>query len=398
MDQDFSRDSFFKEVPSAPDDPIFGIAALFNTDPRPIKVNLTVGYLASPEGSQPLILDSVRDAIREITETEVTKNYLPISGDKAYVEATRAYIFGDLAANRTLGFGVTGGTSALRMIAEFVFDHVTKNVCFSSPTWPNHTQIFKRVGFEVSQYPYEIEQTIDFNKVVDHLSLQPMGSMILLQPMCHNPTGYDFTSDEWKILSNLCKERRFLPLFDSAYQGLGVGFREDVDPICRFINDGHEVMVTHSFSKSMGLYGERVGAAFVVMSSQGPLKNVEGQMKAIIRTQYSNPPKHGEAIAHLILTNPERRMLWEKEVHGMRNRVDHYRQKLAKSLAEVSGKDCFYISAGHGFFCRLGLLKKQVIQLREEHGVYMTDSSRINLAAFNDKNFEIVMKALKVVV
>lgn len=394
MGQGLSQESFFKDVPAAPRDPIFGIQATFNQDVRPHKVNLTVGYLASKEGEQPLVLDSVRDAARELAETEMTKNYLPISGDAAYVSSVKEYIFGDHVSDQIIGFGCAGGTAAIRMLAELVYDHVSKHACCSAPTWPNHVQVLKRVGFEVGQYPYGVDQKIDLNKVVDHLSQMPSQSLVLFQPMSHNPTGCDFTMDEWKVLSNLCKEKRLLPFFDSAYQGFGVGIREDVEPIMQFLNDGHEMIVSHSFSKSMGLYGERVGAAYLALSADSPLKNVQDQLKIVTRTTYSNPPRHGEALAQLILTNPERRALWEKELSDMREWVNSFRQKLAEGLSSISSKDYTYIKEGHGFFCNLGLTKEQAIRLREEFALYITESSRINIAALNNHNIDSVIKSI----
>ena len=394
MKQVETNNSRFKNIKSLPPDPIFGIAALFNEDLREDKVNLTVGYLASEEGAHPVILDAVADASREILETEQTKNYLPISGDQAYVESVKKFIFDDLASEKILGYGTAGGTAAIRLISEFVFEHITNQVCVSSPTWPNHVQILQRIGFQINYYPYQVEEEINFNKVVDHLSQQPKNTLVLFQPMAHNPTGYDFSMDEWKVLSNLCKEKRLVPFFDCAYQGLGVGIREDVEPICQFIRDGHELFVTHSFSKSMGLYGERVGSAFVVMSSDTLAKNVDSQMKMITRTHYSNPPRHGEALANLILTNPERRTLWERQLTQMRERVDSFRKSLGEEHAKITGKDCKCILDGHGFFCNLGLSKDQVVQLREEFGVYLTGSSRVNIAALNDHNFPQVITSL----
>lgn len=398
MGQHFSNDSFFKYVPAAPRDPIFGLQATYNGDVRPHKINLTVGYLASQDGSLPVVLDSVKDAARELAETEITKNYLPISGDKAYVDAVRSFIFGESEDHQIIGLGCAGGTAAIRMLAELIFDHITQNVCLSSPTWPNHTQIFQRVGYDVSYYPYEVGTKVDFAKIKDHLSQLPKSTLVLFQPMSHNPTGCDLTTEEWSELSKLCKEKHLMPFFDTAYQGLGVGIREDVEPIMIFLRDGHEMVVSHSFSKSMGLYGERVGAAFLVLNPESPMSNVQDQLKLVTRTTYSNPPRHGEALAHLILSNPKRREAWEGQVHEMRNRVDGYRKKLAEGFAQVSGRDCTYIQQGHGFFCKLNLSKEQSIRMREEFAVYITDSSRVNIAALNDQNIDLVIDAIKGVV
>ena len=46
-----------------------------------------------------------------------------------------------------------------------------------------------------------------------------------------------------------------------------------------------------SYAKNMGMYGERVGALSVVVSSDaaGAAARVESQLKGTARTMYSNP-------------------------------------------------------------------------------------------------------------
>ena len=82
----------------------------------------------------------------------------------------------------------------------------------------------------------------------------------------------------------------------------------------------------------------------------------------------------------------------------MRERVDGYRKQLAEGYEKVSGRDCTYIREGHGFFTNLGLTREQAIRLREEFGLYMTESSRVNIAALNDKNIDSVITSIKGVV
>ncbi len=389
------KETLFSQVEFEPQDPIFSTNAQYNEDPRSGKINFTIGYVASPAGSFPVILPSVREAVKEIAEKETTKNYFPISGDKGYVEAVRKLVFHDLAHDTTVGFGTAGGTAAVRLIAEFIYGQISTRVCFSNPTWANHHQIFQRVGYEIDHFPYEVEKGFDFARVVDHLSHLPKRTVILFQPMCHNPTGYDFSLDEWQVLSDLCRTKGLIPFFDSAYQGLGIGLTKDVEPIRLFVREGHEVFVANSFSKSMGVYGERVGAAFVSMHSNKYKENVVNRMQIITRTQYSNPPRHGESIVLAVLSNTERRAKWEKEVEEMRNRVIYFRKKLVEGLTPISDKDYQYISNGHGFFCRLGLNPDQVAQIRDKYAIYMTKDSRINIAAINDGNIPKLLKALE---
>merc|ERR1719336_964141 len=87
-------------------------------------------------------------------------------------------------------------------------------------------------------------------------------------------------------------------------------------------------MIAQSYSKNMGLYGERAGCASVVCSSDDARKRVDTQLRGIVRPMYSNPPKHGCYIAKGILGNTENYKNWEKELKMMSNRILDMRQAL----------------------------------------------------------------------
>ena len=63
------------------------------------------------------------------------------------------------------------------------------------------------------------------------------------------------------------------------------------------------MVIAQSFAKVMGLYGERTGALHVVCSDKAEAARVLSQLKIVVRTNYSSPPKHGARIAGLILSD-----------------------------------------------------------------------------------------------
>jgi aspartate/tyrosine/aromatic aminotransferase len=62
-------------------------------------------------------------------------------------------------------------------------------------------------------------------------------------------------------------------------------------------------MIAQSFAKTMGLYGERCGALHIVCKNADIATKVRSQVKIVIRSNYSNPPKHGARIAALVLND-----------------------------------------------------------------------------------------------
>jgi aspartate/tyrosine/aromatic aminotransferase len=89
------------------------------------------------------------------------------------------------------------------------------------------------------------------------------------------------------------------------------------------------MILAQSFAKNMGLYGERAGALHIVCSTSDEKKRVESQLKGVIRPMYSNPPRHGAAIAAEILGNETLYMEWCEELKAMADRIGSMRHVCA---------------------------------------------------------------------
>ena len=180
-----------------------------------------------------------------------------------------------------------------------------------------------------------------------------------------------------------------------AYQGFGQGIAEDGLAVQKFVDSGEDFLVSTSFSKSLSLYGERVGALSVLCQDKDEAARVLSQLKIVIRTNYSSPSTHGGQIAATILNTPELRALWEKELAAMRVRIKEMRGALVEKLkAKGVQRDFGFITQQVGMFSYSGLTKDQMLRLRNEFGVYGIDSGRICIAALNSKNIDYVAEAI----
>lgn len=141
------------------------------------------------------------------------------------------------------------------------------------------------------------------------------GSAICLHTCAHNPTGVDLTLDQWKEVAKVIKENKLYPFFDTAYQGFVTGdLQKDGEGLRYFLNEGFEMAIAQSFSKTLGLYGERTGALHFVCGDKKTADIVVTHLKGIIRRNYSSPPKHGARIATLIWNTPNLRAQWLVEL------------------------------------------------------------------------------------
>ncbi|HUD01106.1 MAG TPA: aminotransferase class I/II-fold pyridoxal phosphate-dependent enzyme, partial [Rhabdochlamydiaceae bacterium] len=207
--------------------------------------------------------------------------------------------------------------------------------------------------------------------------------------------GADLSLDEWKQLLKLFKENGLLPFFDFAYQGFGSSIEEDAKVIRLFVSEGMEMLVACSQSKNFGLYSERVGSLFVVTESEKMAEAVLSKLKAIVRTNYSNPPRHGAAIVAHILSTPVLKKMWEQEVQMMQRRIEKLRVAFVEALASRSLKRNYLFLADRvGMFCFSGLKKDEVERLRKEFAIYMPPDGRINIAGLSDENLLYVVNAM----
>jgi aspartate/tyrosine/aromatic aminotransferase len=391
---------FFNHIAAAPPDPILDLTLAFNAEKDPKKVNLSVGFYRNAELKTP-VLKSVKKAEALLLESEKTKEYLPIVGDKTFLDKIGCLVFGDFFwlsnSKRIACMQGPGGTGCLRIGGDFLKQEVGEKIVIPDPTWPNHRGVFLRCGLKVESYPYyDFEKNkLDFDRCIQYFKGLSPGSVVLLQACCHNPTGADFSLDQWKTLSDLFRENGLLPFFDFAYQGFGFSIEGDAQAIRLFAKEGHEMAVAYSLSKNFGLYGERTGALFIVAESEQIAENVTSKMKTIARATYSNPPLHGAKVAAAILSTPALRAEWESEVEEMRSRIHMLRARFTEALAAKSRKKDFRFLAGHnGMFCYLGLDKAQVAKLVKEDKIFMTQDGRINVLGLNDGNFDYVVDAI----
>lgn len=393
--------SLFSAVEMAPRDPILGLNEQYNADTNPAKVNLGVGVYYDDNGKLPL-LACVQAAEKTMMDKPAARGYLPIDGIAAYDAGVKALVFGAnseaVLSGRVATIQALGGTGGLKVGADFLKRIAPDaTVLISDPSWENHRALFSSAGFPVQNYRYyNAEQRgIDFDGMLADLHAAAPGSIVVLHACCHNPTGYDITAQQWDQVIAACKTRGLTPFLDMAYQGFGYGIAEDGAVIGKFVAADVNFFVATSFSKSFSLYGERVGALSVLCTNKEEASRVLSQLKIVIRTNYSNPPTHGAAIVTAVLGTPELRILWESELGAMRERIKAMRQKLVDGLKAAGiQQDMGFITRQIGMFSYSGLSKDQMVRLRQEFGVYGTDTGRMCVAALNSKNIDYVCQSI----
>ncbi len=384
---------FFQEVKEAPPDPIFGLLGAVKADLRKEKVDLMVG-IYKDDHLHAELFSSVKKAKERVHDTMA--DYLPIDGLGTLLELLGPVVFGDKAWQeqqaRVYAAHTTGGTGALRVGAEFLAQEVGKTVCLPNHTWPNHRMVLERAGCKIETYPYynREKKGFDLEAMLAFLSQLPPKTAVMLHACCHNPTGCDPTLEQWGQISRAMKEKRLLPFFDFAYQGLGEGLEEDARAVRLFLQDGHEMIVAYSCSKNFSMYCQRVGALFIVNETAVIKARVGSQVKRIIRALYSNPPAYGARLVVEVLK--QERALWQRDLEGVRHRLTAMREALIQRLNQK--RDFSHLRTHKGMFSFIDLTPSQVKKMIEQFAIYLTDNGRISVAGLTPNNIDYVARGI----
>jgi len=392
----------FESLKPAAIDPILGLMAAFREDPRDNKIDLGVGVYQDDRGRTP-VMDAVKRAESKLMELEQTKSYQGIAGDAEYNSRMLALMFGDdhsiLSSGRIKTLQAPGGSGALRVGAEVVKRaRPEAKLWVGVPTWPNHIPLLGSAGFEIEEYPYYDMQSRQINAelMMETLRKVPAGDVVLLHGCCHNPTGADLTNAQWDEITEIALERGFIPFIDTAYQGLGDGLEEDAYGMRTMAAKLPEMLIASSCSKNFGLYRERTGSITFITQTSEQATIVAAQAMSVARQLYSMPPAHGALLVSLILGDEELCSDWKAELEEVRLRIKSMRTLLADSIQDnAQGMDFSHIKRQNGMFSFLGVKPEHLVRLREEFGIYIVSSTRINLAGINSSNINYLSESIQ---
>jgi aromatic-amino-acid transaminase len=330
----------------------------------------------------------VKKAERLLWERQETKAYLGSQGDASFTELIRPIVFGETGAadERIVGLQTPGGCGALRLGADLISKANPKaRILVGQPTWPNHGPLIECSGVEMVPHPYydPVSRRILFDEMMAALEKAQAGDLVLLHGCCHNPTGADLSAGQWAEVAELVSRRGLIPFVDLAYQGLGHGLEPDAAGMRLVVGKAEQALVAQSCDKNFGVYRERVGNLFVKAASAKAAQVVYGNLLQLSRTMWSMPPDHGAAIVHIVLEDPELRADWNLELREMCARIRTLRARLAAYDERLR-----FIDDQNGMFSMLPLTQAQVLELREEKGIYMANSGRFNVVGLSDDNVD----------
>ncbi|MFM5952927.1 MAG: aromatic amino acid transaminase [Novosphingobium sp.] len=373
-----------------PADALLALIKLYGADPRADKIDLGVGVYRTGQGATP-VFEAIKAAERKLVETQESKAYLGPEGDMGFVHALMPYIFGagdPTMGGRIDGMQAPGGTGAVRLAVALARKAGVPAVWMGVPSWPNHAQILGDLGVELKTFRHATKDgLVDMDALRTAIDLAAPGDAILLHGCCHNPTGIDYSNENWDEIAALVAGKKLLPILDLAYQGLGKGMEEDAYGVRRVLAEVPEALIAYSCDKNFGMYRDRVGAIYVLAENAEVLGRVLSNGHALARAAWSMPPDHGGAAVRLILEDADLTAMWLDELDTMRTRMNQVRARLAEA-GQQGAVDFKVVGSQSGLFSILPLTPEQILALRSDHGIYMAGSGRINVAGLTMGNID----------
>ncbi|MFT6102001.1 MAG: aspartate aminotransferase [Candidatus Endobugula sp.] len=399
----------FDALKSLPADPILNLVVECKADENPNKVDLGAGVYKDESGHTP-IMSAVQAAQTRLQQEETTKTYVSPAGLLGFNQGMINLLLGEshpaIKDQRVMGVQAPGGCGALNIAGHLIKrcnqdKHAPATVWISTPTWANHIPLLGSCGLQLREYPYYDNAThgIDFDAMMEGLQQIAAGDVVLLHGCCHNPSGADLTQEQWRTVAALLNEKGAMPFVDVAYQGLGDGLEQDAWGMRYLAEHCPEMIIASSCSKNFGLYRERVGEVVVIANSTAAAHISYGQLLSIARGIYSMPPNHGAALVDIILHDAALTQQWQTELTTMRERIAGLRVSLVNQLQTAGAGSRFdYIQHEKGMFSFLGINPEQVLTLKQQHSIYMVNSSRISVAGLSDCNMGYVVESLMKVI
>ncbi|EFW98951.1 DNA replication factor c subunit [Grosmannia clavigera kw1407] len=379
--------SRFADLELLPYDEAYIVQKSFVDDPSPDKITLGAGVYRD-ENAKPWTLPSVKLALSRLPDVH---DYLPSEGFPPFVQAARELLFGSLTAElspRLATIQTIAGTGACHVGTELLIRLQRKPtaVWIADPTWINHSLIWTIAADDVEQkrYPYydAAKRQFDFQGTIAALRTAQSGDVVILQTCSQNPTGNDPSQEQWKELADVVQERGLFPFFDNAYQGFASG-DPDVDAwaIRHFASrPGMELGVAQSFSKNMGLYGERLGAFHLLLADPAILPAAQANLVRVLRGSVSSTVSFAARAVAAVLTEDDLRTQWRIDLRTITDRIQSMRKALRSELEVLGTPGTWgHITDQLGMFSYTGLTRKQVEVMASKYHIYMLPNGRISV-------------------
>lgn len=360
-------------------------------------VNATIGMLYDEKGKL-FTFQSVDKALRDLSAEEKYA-YSSTPGNKDYHEALKRWIFrefyDEILSNLKCSVIATPGGSGA--ISNTLSNYLNPNDAVLLPEymWGNYKQFAYESFATYTTYTLFEDDHLNLKSIKEkiyELKEKQKRVVLVINDPCHNPTGYTMCYEEWEALIHLINEATkdnmpFVLLYDMAYIDYDMrGFAATRKNILLFqkLNPSVLTVLAFSGSKTLALYGLRVGAQIALTKDQQAIEEFFSANKFSSRAKWSTTTNLGMNLISKVLLNQEYRQSFEKELteasQMLQNRARTFLEEAEKIGLKTLPFSC-------GFFITIPCshpeqIYQKLVQ-RKIHVIPLESTLRVTIAAIS---------------
>ena len=312
----------------------------------PSVVNATIGMLYD-ENEKLFAYKSVDEALSQLS-TDEKYAYGSTPGSKAFHDAVKSWVFReyyDEFKDKSRVMATPGGTGALSNTFANYLDENDKAL-LPDFMWGNYKQVLYENHQDFMTYKLFNDEghfnIDDLKNSMIKLKKEQGRILVVINDPCHNPTGYSMTEDEWVNVIDLINEissdgTPVILLHDMAYIDYskeGFSFTRKNISLYKKLNDNALVIMAFSGSKTLALYGVRIGAQVCVSNNKANLDDFDKANKFSSRSKWSNSTNLGMNLVVKVFSDAKLRKSFEEELELSRETLI----KRANAFLEESKK------------------------------------------------------------
>ena len=370
--------------------------------------NATIGMLYDEEGKL-FAFKSVDNALNGLSLDEKYA-YASTPGSKEFHEAVKSWVFRDYydsMKDNSRVMATPGGTGALSNTFANYLNEGDKAL-LPNYMWGNYKQCLyeNNQGFDTYQL-FNENGTFNIASLKEKMleSKKNQGRVLfVINDPCHNPTGYTMTDSEWDMVIDLMNEissdsTPVILLHDMAYIDYAKsGFDKTRANISKYkkLNNNCLVIMAFSGSKTLALYGVRIGAQLAYSNNKEALEDFSKANKFSSRSKWSNPTNLGMNICIKALTDKDYKKSFEDELKEASKTLI---ERANIFLEEAKKVDLKTLPFECGFFITIpcsdpNLVYERLVK-RKVHIIPMGNVVRVTISAISKEECKKLPKMIK---
>ncbi len=298
----------------------------------PSVINATIGMYFNEDGKL-VTYESVNKALESLTDDEKYA-YASTPGSASYHEALKRWIFREyydefMEKTYVQCMATPGGSGA---ISNTFTNYLNEGdeALLPSFMWGNYKQFAYENHASYRTYNLFKDGHLDLDDIkknIYELKEKQGRVLLVINDPCQNPTGYTMTDSEWVKLVDLINEvsadgTPFILLHDMAYIDYDYrGFASTRNNLRLYekLNKNVLVVLAFSGSKTLALYGIRIGAQVAISTNKENVDEFARANKFSSRAKWSNTTNLGANLIAKVILDKDMRKAFEKELEEARS-------------------------------------------------------------------------------